>query len=124
MMAVIVLGFHLVPAPPPVPPPVPPQHFNVTVFLHGKAGRQVVVLRNHGKVSLDLGADKRIEAVDDKGEARFAGIPGDLRDREVALGLDDDIYELVNRADHSPRPGSDLCRHPAQAAAAELPGPG
>jgi hypothetical protein len=92
MLAVIILGFHLVPA----PQPVPPQHFNMTVFLHGKAGRQVVVLRNHGKVSLDLGADKRIEAVDDKGEARFAGIPGDLRDREVALGLDDDIYELVN----------------------------
>jgi hypothetical protein len=90
MLIVIVLGFQLVPS--------PPQRFDLTVFLHGKAGRQTVVLRNHGKVSLDLGADKRIEAVGDKGEARFTGIPADLRDREVALGLDDDTYELVNPA--------------------------
>jgi hypothetical protein len=90
MLVVIVLGFRLAPG--------PSQRFDLTVFLHGKAGRQAVVLRNHGKVSLDLGADKRIEAVGDKGEARFAGIPGDLRDREVALGFDDDTYELVNAA--------------------------
>lgn len=93
MLVVIVLGFRLVPAPRPLP-----QRFDLTVFLHGTVGHQAVVLRNHGKVSLDLGADKRIEAVGDKGEARFAGIPGDLRDREVALGLDDDTYELVNPA--------------------------
>lgn len=92
MLVVVALGFYLVPT----PPSVPPQHFDLTVFLHGKAGRQAVVLRNHGKVSLGLGADKRIEAIGDKGEVRFAGIPGDLRDREVALGLDDDTYELVN----------------------------
>lgn len=91
MLVVVVLGFHLVPAP-------QPQRFDLTVFLHGPAGHQAVILRNHGKVSLDLGADKRIEAVGDKGEARFAGIPGDLRDREVALGLDDDTYELANPA--------------------------
>jgi hypothetical protein len=87
MLAVVVLGFYLAAA--------PAQRFDVTVFLHGKAGRQAVVLRNHGKVALDLGADKRIEAVGDKGEVRFAGIPVDMRDREVALGLDDDTYELV-----------------------------
>ncbi len=90
MLVVVVLGFYLVPA--------PPQRFDLTVFLHGAAGHQAVILRNHGKVSLDLGADKRVEAVGDKGEVRFAGIPGDLRDREVALGLDDDTYELANPA--------------------------
>jgi hypothetical protein len=57
MLVVIVLGFRLVPS--------PPQRFDLTVFLHGTARRQAVVLRNHGKVSLDLGADKRIEAVGD-----------------------------------------------------------
>jgi hypothetical protein len=88
MLVVIVLGFYLVPAPPP--------RFDVTVFFHGKEGRQVVILHSHGRASLDLGADKRIEAVGDKGEARFPGIPGDLRDREVELGLDDDTYELVD----------------------------
>jgi hypothetical protein len=94
MLVVVVLGLYLVPA----PLPGPPQHFDLTVFLHGKAGRQVVVLRSHGKVSLDLGADKRIEAVGDKGEAWFADIPGDLRDREVAIGLEDETYELVDSA--------------------------
>jgi hypothetical protein len=87
MLVVVVLGFYLVPA--------PAQHFDVTVFLHGNAGRQAMVLRNRGKLALDLGADKRIEAVGDKGEVRFAGIPGDMRNREVALGLDDETYELV-----------------------------
>jgi hypothetical protein len=90
MLVVVVLGFHLVSA--------PPQRFDLTVFLHGRAGHQAILLRNHGKVSLDLGADKRTEVVGDKGEARFTGIPGDFRDREVTLGLDDDTYELVNPA--------------------------
>lgn len=93
MLVVIILGFRLVPAPQPIP-----QRFDLTVFLHGPAGHQAVVLRSHGKVSLDLGADKRVEAVGDKGEAHFAGIPGDLRGRDVALGLDDDTYELVDPA--------------------------
>ncbi|HET7501747.1 MAG TPA: carboxypeptidase-like regulatory domain-containing protein [Kofleriaceae bacterium] len=88
MLVVIVLGFALVPA--------PAQSFDVTVFFHGAAGHQATLLRNRGKASLDLGADKRVEAVGDKGEVRFAGIPGDLRGREAALGLSDDIYELVN----------------------------
>jgi hypothetical protein len=88
ILVVIALGFHFVPA--------PAQRFDVTVFLHGKAGRQAVVLRNHGKVSLDLSTDKRIEAVGAKGEVRFVGIPSDMRDREVVLGLDDDIYELAD----------------------------
>jgi hypothetical protein len=72
------------------------QRFDVTVFLHGPTGHQAMSVRNRGRVSLDLGGDKRIEAVGDKGEVRFTGIPGDLRDREVALGLDDDLYELVD----------------------------
>lgn len=91
MLVVVVLGFRLVPTP-------QPQRFDLTVFLHGPAGHQAILLRNHGRVSLDLGADKRIEAVGDKGEVRFAGIPGDFRDRQVALGLDDDTYELANPA--------------------------
>jgi hypothetical protein len=87
MLLIIGLGFALAPR--------PAQRFDATVFLHGEAGRQVVVLRNRGHVSLDLGADKRTEAVGDKGEARFMGIPADLRGREVVLSLVDDSYELV-----------------------------
>lgn len=87
MLAVVLLGFDRV--------PVPAQRFDVTVFVHGAAGRHAMVLRDRGKVALDLGADKRIEAIGDKGEARFASIPADLRGRDVAIGVDDDTYELV-----------------------------
>ena len=88
MLLVMVLGFYFVPA--------PAQQFNVTVFLHGAAGRQAVVLRNNGKLSLDLGADRRTESVGDKGEVRFAGIPANMRGQEIALALDADKYELAD----------------------------
>ena len=88
MLVVMVLGFYLVPA--------PVQPFDVTIFLHGEAGQQAMVLRNTGKLALGLGADKRLESIGDKGEVRFASIPANLRDREVALGLVDDKYELVD----------------------------
>jgi hypothetical protein len=88
MLVVIVLGFYLVPA--------PAQKFDVTVFLHGETGNQAVALRNSGKLSLGLGADKRIESVGDKGEVRFSSIPANMRGQEVEVALVDDKYELVD----------------------------
>jgi hypothetical protein len=88
MLLVIALGFHLVPA--------PAQQFDVTVFLHDAAGSPALALRNTGKLSLDLGGDRRTEPVGDKSEARFIGIPADMRGQEIALALDTDNYELVN----------------------------
>jgi hypothetical protein len=86
MLVVIVLGFYLVPA--------PARRFDFTVFLHGPAGRQAVVLRDNGKLSLDLGADRRKESVGDKGEVRFVGIPADMRGRKVPMTLEADRFEL------------------------------
>lgn len=88
MFLVVILGFRYVPA--------PLQRFDVTVFLHGEAGHQAVVLRNSGRLSLDLGADRRMESVGDKGEVRFVGIPADWRDRKASLALEADKYELAN----------------------------
>lgn len=88
MLLVLILGFLFVPA--------PKQRFDLTVFVRGEAGRNVVPLRNHGRVFLDLGADRRSESIGDKGEARFAGIPADLRDREVTIALESDHYELAD----------------------------
>lgn len=87
MLLIVVLGFKLVPA--------PPARFDVTVFVHGEVGRQVLLLRNQGRLSLDLGADRRTERIGDKGEVRFIGIPNDIRDRRVAVTLDAEKYELV-----------------------------
>jgi len=86
MLVVVALGFHFVPA--------PSQDFDFTVFLHGQAGRQAVVLRSNGKLSLDLGANRRTESVGDKGEIRFVGIPANMRDRKVPMTLEADKFEL------------------------------
>jgi hypothetical protein len=88
MLLIVILGFKL------LPPPA--SRFDVTVFLNGEAGRQALVLRNQGQLSLDLGADRRIESVGAKGEVRFIGIPNDMRDRRVAIALDADKYELAD----------------------------
>lgn len=68
--------------------------FAYTVFVHGPAGEQDLVLRKNGAVMLRLNADPRIEAIGDKGEARFVGIPANLRDAKVIVGVDAAGYEL------------------------------
>ncbi|MDB5763958.1 MAG: hypothetical protein JWQ21_2953 [Herminiimonas sp.] len=88
MVLVIVLGFWLVPK--------PLAQFGLTVFLHGEGGRNVVVLRNRGTLSLDLGADRRREAIGDKGEVRFDGIPANQRGLSVSVILDAEGYELAD----------------------------
>ncbi|MDO8262099.1 MAG: carboxypeptidase-like regulatory domain-containing protein [Gallionella sp.] len=87
MLVVVVLGFWLVPQ--------PVARFDLTVFVHGEAGRQAMVLRNRGALLLDLGADRRRETIGDKGEVRFVGIPADQRGKTVTVTLDADGYELV-----------------------------
>lgn len=88
MLLVLILGFYFVPA--------PKQRFDLTVFVHGDAGRHSVPLRNQGKVFLDLGADRRSESIGNKGEARFVGIPADMQDRKVTLTLESNDYELAD----------------------------
>ena len=85
VLRVLVLGFYYVPA--------PKQRFDLTVFIHSEAGRHIAPLRNQGRVFLDLGADRRVESIGDKGEARFVGIPADLRDRKVTIALESNDYE-------------------------------
>jgi hypothetical protein len=87
MLIVLGLGFYFVPG--------PRERFDLTVFVHGEAGRQALVLRNRGNLSLDLGRDRRSEAIGDKGEVRFVGIPADQRGLTVPVTLEADDYELV-----------------------------
>ena len=88
MLLIILLGFSLVPA--------PTAKFDFTVFLHGEAGRQSLILRGHPAfLLLDFGADRRREALGDKGEVRFVGIPADQLGRRVPVALEADGYELV-----------------------------
>jgi hypothetical protein len=88
MLVVVGLGFKF------VEPPL--ARFDLTVFVHGEAGRQAMVLRNRGALLLDLGADRRRETIGDKGEVRFVGIPADQRGRIVPVTLEAEGYELVD----------------------------
>lgn len=89
MLLVLFLGFTFVPA--------PKQGFDLTVFVHGEAGLNVMPLRNHGRVFLDLGGYRHSESIGEKGEARFP-ISADLRDREVPIALESDVYEFDPKA--------------------------
>jgi hypothetical protein len=88
MLLVVGLGFKF------VEPPA--ARFDLTVFVHGEAGPQTMILRNRGALLLDLGADRRRETIGDKGEVRFVGIPTDQRGRTVPVALDAEGYELVD----------------------------
>lgn len=80
---VVLGGFLLVP---------PQESFSVTVFVHGEGGVQNVPLRGEGYVLLDLGPDRRSEAIAGKGEAHFSGIPARFRGQEVPIGLEADGF--------------------------------
>ncbi len=52
-----------------------PESFNVTVLVHGKEGKDDLILQNQGEVRLDIGSDSRTEAIDKDGEATFKELP-------------------------------------------------
>jgi len=50
--------------------------FSVTVLVHGKEGRDQLILKKQGKVILDIGGDRKEEAINEQGQATFIGLPG------------------------------------------------
>lgn len=76
-----------------------PFNFPLTVYVHGEAGAQELILRNQGAVLLDLGTDRRREKIGDKGQAYFPEIPASFQGQNVRVGLDAESYELID-----PRP--------------------
>lgn len=89
MLVVVILGFWLAPA------PVMP--FDTTVFL--KAEDNAIdfgQLAHQGQLTIEVGTDRRTESIGDKGEARFIGLPSNLRQQSVAVALNSQKYELVD----------------------------
>jgi hypothetical protein len=70
--------------------------FPLTVFVQGKGGSSDIVLKNSGYVVLDLGGDRRTEAIGEKGQAYFPAIPATFRSQEVPIGVESDAFELSN----------------------------
>jgi hypothetical protein len=57
----------------------------ITVFVHGKKGKQDLILRQQGYVLMDVDGERKRESIDEKGEAKFSNIrTGDV----VKLNID------------------------------------
>jgi len=87
VLLTLILGFWL--------PKPDASDFPMTVFVHGEQGPFQTVLRSTGSVVLDLGANRRSEAIGDKGQAFFPGIPSTFRNQEVHVSVYADGYESV-----------------------------
>jgi Carboxypeptidase regulatory-like domain len=78
-------GFFLVPK--------PPSTFPLTVYVHGEADRNDLVLRNSGRVFVDLDGDRQSRSIGENGEAYFPGIPDRFRGQEVPVWVDAKGFE-------------------------------
>jgi hypothetical protein len=87
MFLVVGLGFYLVPR--------PLAAFDVSVLLDGPDGQSVAADTPPAMLWVDLGSDRRAEALGAKGEVRLVSIPGTLMDTEAPVRLESSRYELA-----------------------------
>ncbi|QLG45410.1 hypothetical protein [Costertonia aggregata] len=79
-----------------------------TVFVHGPNGHDDLILRNQGKVYLDLKTDRREASINEKGEATFKQVPSSVTGRAVKINIEhpepyrpvslDSLYRISNGA--------------------------
>ena len=62
--------------------------FTVTVFVHGKNGRDVRILKNQGQVMLGLRTNEMPCSINEKGEATFKEIPMGFKGQKVPIRID------------------------------------
>jgi hypothetical protein len=67
--------------------PKPPT-FPLTVYVHGEVGRSDLVLRNSGRVFVDLDGDRQSRSIGENGEAYFPAIPDKFRGQDVPIWVD------------------------------------
>jgi hypothetical protein len=85
-LALTVLGGFYLPKP-------AAEDFHVTVLVHGGGGATDLVLRNEGEIWITLGADRRHEKIDDKGQADFKNVPSRFRGASVPVTVLADGFE-------------------------------
>src|SRR5213080_285302 len=73
--------------------PKPESTFPLTVYVHGEASRNDLVLRNSGRVFVDLDGDRRSESIGENGQAYFPAIPDRFRGQQVPLWVDAKGFE-------------------------------
>lgn len=86
--ALIIIGGFLLPP--------PSANFSLTIYLQGEAGLEDLPAADSNYVVVDLGADRRREAIGQKGQAYFAEIPASFRGQRVNIFLESTTYELAN----------------------------
>jgi len=67
--------------------------FPITVYVHGERGPQDLVLRDSGRVFLDLDGDRRSEPIGGNGQAYFPAIPANFRGQEVLAWVESEKFE-------------------------------
>jgi TIR domain len=73
--------------------PKPPSTFPLTVYVHGETARNDLVLRNSGRVFIDLDGDRQSRSIGENGEAYFPAIPDRFRGQEVPIWVDATGFE-------------------------------
>jgi hypothetical protein len=73
--------------------PKPPSTFPLTVYVHGEAARNDLVLRNSGRVFIDLDGDRQSRSIGENGEAYFPAIPDHFRGHDVPVWVDAKGFE-------------------------------
>ena len=82
--------------------------FPFTVYVHGEAGPQEIVLRDSGRVVMDLGLDRRSEPIGENGQAFFPAIPANFRGQNVHIGVESADFEPVDSSRELPLDGTSL----------------
>jgi len=72
--------------------------FPITVYVHGERGPQDLVLRDSGRVFLDLDGDRRSEPIGGNGQAYFPAIPANFRGQEVLAWVESHNFEPLGGA--------------------------
>lgn len=72
--------------------------FSLTVLVHGKNGRDDLILRNQGKVVLDIGSARMDASINEMGEATFKELPSKYEGEKSLISIDHpQPYFPVNR---------------------------
>lgn len=72
--------------------------FALTVLVHGKDGKDHQILKNQGKVMLDIGTARQEATINERGEATFKELPATFIGKEALLSIEhDQPYLPTNR---------------------------
>lgn len=75
--------------------PPTPSSFDLTIFVHGPAGKLDYVLENKGEIVFDLNGDRRVRKIGQYGRTNFDQIPGTFHGKEIPITVEALGFESV-----------------------------